>query len=68
MSAAEGGDVRREPDPISRADYQGHEVRIIKLEEFRNHVAEGDPFVSPLVMGVVVGVGVAPSGKRRRRG
>ena len=39
MSAAEVGDVRREPDPISRADYQGHEVRIIKLEEFRNHVA-----------------------------
>ena len=29
---------------------------------------EGDPIVSPGAMGVVVGVGVPPSGKRRRRG
>ena len=36
MSAAEKGDVRGEPDPISPADYLGHEGRLIRLEEFRN--------------------------------
>jgi len=35
MSAARMGDERGEPDPISLADYLGHEGRIIRLEEFR---------------------------------
>lgn len=35
MTVAEMGDARGEPDPISLADYLGHEGRIIRLEEFR---------------------------------
>ena len=35
MRSTQTGEARGEPDPISQADYLGHEGRLIKLEEFR---------------------------------
>ena len=47
MSVAHTGDERGEPDAISRADYQGHEGRIIRLEEFRqSHEKEHNDHVA----------------------
>ena len=37
--SAEDGRQYGEPDPISRAEYVGHEGRIIRLEEASKHFA-----------------------------
>ena len=45
MNRAE--DERSEPDRISTADYEGHEGRIVRLEEFRRaHEREHDNHVA----------------------
>ena len=48
-----------EPGPISRAQYQHHEGRIIRLEEFRtNHEREHDKHVATQAWVYAVAVGL----------
>ncbi|MDE0116079.1 MAG: hypothetical protein OXT07_05625 [bacterium] len=53
-------DDRGEPDPISRVDYQGHEGRIIKLEEWRkSHEKEHTDHVATEAWVYKVAIGAA---------